>query len=150
LWSKARNRQWTIALQNSEPEAVIDPQKGVPREQYFKGSTSIFAKVIRVGGNAPSVLVQLPNNERRTFVVSGKEVAQQLGGMLYQRVVLHGDARWLRGNRKLADFKVRKVGGYSDNTANPAETMKDLSRIMGHHWDGVNADEYLKEERYGD
>lgn len=150
LYRKAGSKSWTIAVQNGEPEAVIDPKQGTPVERYLRGTTSLFVKVIRVGGEVPRVLVQFPNNERRTFSVVDMEVTKELGGKLYEHLVLHGDAKWMRGSRKLADFKVKRVGRYSSKTANPEQAIKGLSKIMGSRWDDINPDQYLLDERNGD
>jgi hypothetical protein len=148
LWARAGRREWTYALQNGAPEAVIDPAQGPPTDKYIKGTTSLLVYVIRVGGTVPTVLVRLPNNERRTFRVASPELAQQIG--IYRRVVLFGRATWFRSTGKLADFKVTKVGAFTDKTANPAAAMEGLSAVMGHRWDGVEADEFLRQERSDD
>jgi hypothetical protein len=145
LWVRAGKRNWTYALQNGEPEALIDPVQGPPTDKYIKGKTSMLAYVIRVGGAEPRVLVRLPGGERRTFRVATPELAQQI--RIYQKSVLSGDAKWFRGSRKLADFKVTRVGPFNEKTADPAAAMRALSDVMGHHWDGVDADVFLQEER---
>jgi hypothetical protein len=150
LWAKAASRAWTIAIQSSEAEAIINPAEGALVERYISGRTTIFAKVMRVGGAPPKVLVRLPDGERRTFQVLDKKVAEELGAKLYQFAVLHGTARWFRGTQKLDTFKVTSVGSYNEKKASPADTMAALSRIMGHHWQGVDADAYLREERSND
>lgn len=147
LWSKAATRSWTIAFQNSEPEATIDPLSGVPAEKYLKGNTSIFAYVVRVGGDFPTALVTLPTGKKLTVTMADPIIAKQLGERLYQHVVLNGVARWYRGTQKLAHFRVTSLGAYNDKRSDPSGAMAALAKIMGHHWQGVDADSYLSEER---
>ena len=148
LWARAGTRKWTYALQNESPEAVIDPAQGPPSDKYLKGATSIIAYVIRVGGTVPRVLVRLPTGERRTFRVESQELAKKI--TIYQRWVLVGQARWLISSHKLADFKVTGIGGFDAKTADPAAAMQSLSKVMGHRWEGIDADAYIQKERSDD
>ncbi len=150
LWRKAAKQSWTIAFQDSEPEAIIDPAKGVPTEKYLRGKTSLFVYVLRAGGEDPTVQVKLATGQKVTFEVANSEIAVQLGERLYQYVVLKGDAKWLRGTQRIVQFKVTSIGHYNSRKASIKDTMAELSQIMGHHWKGVDADAYLREERSDD
>lgn len=151
IWSRAVKRQWSFSFNGQgEVRAVIDPKLGMPRESVLREETTLYARILKPGGEDPTVQVQMSNGETRTFDCVDKTIAQQLGKKLYRTVALHGTASWYRGTQELKDFKVRKVGAYDDALANPAEAMRELSRIMGHHWKDVDADEYMREERSDD
>ena len=151
VWLRAKHNKWTISMHNSTPAAVIDPTRPFPATAQVRGSTSLFVYVIRAGGErSPHVLVRLPNGDKRTFSVNGKALASQLGSKLYRRVVIHGDAKWFVSTRKLAEFKVTRLGSYDDQAADPGATLLSLSDAMGRHWQGVDPEEYLRDERSGD
>jgi hypothetical protein len=148
IWNKAKSRQWVIFMENKSPlRAIIDPAQEFPTTSIVRGKTSLFARVERVGGVKPRVLLVFPDGDRRTFDVSTRALAKQISGKLYERAVLIGEAKWFSTTRKLAEFRVTDIGSYDERTADPGAALRSLSDSIGKYWNGVDADEYIREER---
>lgn len=148
VWTKARQKSWVIYMQNSSPtDAIIDPAKAFPAMAQIRGYTSLCALAMRVGGAKPRVLLKFPNGEKRTFDVAGEDLAKQIGARLYQQVVIHGEAKWFVSTKKLADFKVTKLGAFSQLESDPGTAIASLTDAIGRHWQGIDPEAYLREER---
>lgn len=151
LWGKTRQRNWNIHVLNSDPmPAIIDPENEPQTKLMIKGTTNIFVKIMRAGGAKPTVLVQFPSNERRTFPIANVELAQEIGNYLYRHAVLIGQAKWFPGKMQLADFRVTGLGRYREKTADPGKTLKDISPLLGQYWNDIDPESYLREERGND
>jgi len=90
----------------------------ISQSLLVSGNTSITGTVQRVGGATEvRCALRIPTQSRLLFCrVESKEVARKLGDALYQRVVAHGAARWLRHSMRLYSFKVQDIFRAAEGT----------------------------------
>ena len=149
----ARRRNCSIEMRASNGRsrvlAVIEPSTlvDIPDVQKYSGPTTLHAKVIRVGGKTPTVMVELPDGN--TLYVKVKQgVAIEMAQWLYHWVMLTGEARWNYDERAIDDFEVERFAPFDDVPID--EAMAGLAALVGSVFDDVDAEEYVADLRHGD
>jgi hypothetical protein len=152
IQQRVKARNWKVSLGASENgdwrETTIAPDTILFSEPVTRGSTSLLAYIIRVGGEFKrTVTIKFPDLSHLTARVATRELTEQLGEMLYDYVELHGDAEWYSRNWMLKSFKVTGIGDYRESTSEPIRALQDLGDASAGFWDNIDVDQYLREMR---
>ncbi len=150
IWSKAQRRDWTIALNNGNQPAIIDPKNEFPTPRFMRGNTTLCAEILRIGGTRPRALLKLPDGTKRTFPIVSKAVAETLSPKLYRVVSLNGEAAWAVGTWKIAEFKIMSAGEFDERRADPVAAFDRMRQIAGGRWNKIDPDEYVRDQRSDD
>lgn len=133
-----------------QPLAEIEPgsYKRISSSILIKGNTQISGIVQRVGGATERrCALRVPFQQKLLFCkVETNEVARQMGEALYQRVVAHGLAKWLRNSMRVFSFSINSVAQTKSGTL--ADHFQALWESGLDDWEKVeNPDELLDEIR---
>jgi hypothetical protein len=121
-----------------------------PDEEYIfpriiSGATTIFGKVLNVGGSDPKVRIILPNNSKISCDTS-EEIAKKLGSHLYEWVGLDGEAKWNTSDYSLVSFKINSLNEYIDTNVETA--FSQISQTFGEYFDQIeDANKFVEDIR---
>ena len=111
--------------------------RNITNTVYIRGVTSIVGKVERVG-NATGARcgLHVPFQDRMIICrVHNLNLARRLGQMLYQDVLVHGEAVWLKGSWKLVEFEI--TGVTQPDKVPLDEAFEALRDAGGDGWDKI-------------
>lgn len=133
-FTKKRNciAEFRTRADSAEPLASITPQTEIiiPETVQIKGETTIYGKVIRVGGVSPKAMIKL--TDKQTVYCDIKEdLAKSIGHKLYSWVGLSGMATWNTEDYSLESFKIDKITEYEDIPI--TKSISELSSAVGKH-----------------
>jgi len=144
LSSIARRLGCTILVRetnsgNDDVLAVIEPDsfETISTSIFIHGDTSLTGLVERVGGATVIKCGLRVSFQPRMLIcrVVNKEVARTLGERVYQEVVVHGTARWIRNTWRLYGFEIKNVEPFLPGSVDDA--MKALRNAGGAGWDNI-------------
>ncbi len=144
---RAVKRGWSITFGNATFSTKIEPDREIFADPVIKGTTTVFGKLMGVGGRRPRAKIELPNAKLFTADVGDVELAKQLGNMLYKFVSLNGDARWYTKSLELSHFRIREIGAFNETRANPRTAFDALRLIAPGTWDDIDPDRYIRDLR---
>lgn len=126
--------------------AKLDPRQPLQLPSPFaaQGLTTIYAEVQRVGGVDPRIVLKLEDGPTLHCDIS-KELAKLLSKKLYETVSLNGEAQW-DDTWNIVSFKVT---GFNDQFEDIpiTEAFGALSKLIGDHWNNVDPDKEIGEDR---
>lgn len=129
----------------SKPMAVLTPGMNIEPFPRFNGETTIYGKVLRIGGKSPKVALEL-DGATLTCEVDSESLAIELAARLYQEVGLVGLARWSAKDGKLEEFKVTGITYYEAGSY--VEALNQLSKLVGKYFDDIDdVEAYIEELR---
>ncbi len=132
---------------NDEVIATITPDFKIPKDVFIDGDTTIYGKVVRVGGVTPKVEVKTVSGTT-LYCPFDYELAQELGALLYETVGLVGEARWDVETGIITRFKVKNIVPYRNSSV--VETFAYLRERIGRYYDDIgDVDEYISQIRGG-
>ncbi len=112
------------------------------------GETTIYGKIIRVGGISPKIMIETLQGDT-IFCDVSERIAKQLAQKLYCIISLNGTATWSPGDLKLKKFKIKDIGLYEQKSV--ASAMKELSEKIGKHFNNISdIDDFALKLRNGD
>lgn len=128
----------------SSTTITTDTNLNVDETFYIKGETTVYGKVVRIGGKSPKVRIEVDN--KSISVIVSASVAKDLSSHLYDTVAITGIAKWKKEDHELVDLKF--ISHKKIIKKSLAEKIKDLKNIIGKQWDNVDdPDEYLSHIR---
>ncbi|MBF0408884.1 MAG: hypothetical protein HQM10_16165 [Candidatus Riflebacteria bacterium] len=122
----------------------INPQTQVSKSILSTCETSIFGRVLRVGGKNPKVTIQTVQ-DKILFCESNRQIAKLLGKRLYEIVELIGNAKFNSFSGEIEEFRITNISEYEGGSI--IDAFKDLSEIAGKYFIDVNPDKYVAELR---
>jgi len=152
LWKFTRIKNCIAELNGStqvEPlEISADTEIKIDESFFYKGETTIYGELERVGGSKPRVRIKTDKDEVIYSDVL-PSMAKVLATKLYETVALKGLATW-----RVEDYRVEafKADDYVLIEEIPlTESIKELSDIIGKYWKDISSpNEYLNEIRYNE
>ena len=128
--------------------ATITPDFALPQPSLLSGGTTLYARVIRVGGKDPKAAVETLQGETLTCTTT-RGIATELGKRLYQVVGLEGVAKWDSETSEIREFEIRRITEYEEMS--PLDALKHLAQSFGDAYDDItDVDSYVKSLRQGD
>ena len=116
------------------PLATITAETAIPAPIQVSGYTTLYGRVIRVGGRRPRAMVETVQGET-VFCEVSRDVARRLGERLYQHAEFRGVATWDADDWSLAAFRISEVE--ESGTLKPSAVMQQLRGLVGEHFDDV-------------
>lgn len=119
-----------------KPFVILSPETKIfSVSSKVEGLSTIYGKVIRVGGEQPGVRLELLNREKIT-IHTDEDNAKKLAHKLYTVVGLSGKAEWDINTYDLLDFKLYDIITYEETPITDALTQ--LSNLAGKYWSDVD------------
>lgn len=112
-----------------------DTEINLEKASVITGETTIYGKVIDVGGENPNVHFKI-NNDYTVIIDVKEEIAKQLAPKLFEEVGLKGTAKWDAISYQVTEFKIIDIIEYEPKTLK--KTFNDLRNSLGKYWDGVD------------
>jgi len=148
--SFARRNNCLAELMTLDPEqtvAVISPETEINFRSPIIGETTIYGKILRVGGKTPKAMIETLEGEV-IYCDLDIKLAKELGQRLYDLVSLSGVAKWDAHDLFLEDFHIKEIGGYEGKTISSA--INELSVSIGKYFkDITDVTKYISEIRGG-
>ena len=124
-------------------KAVLYPKTIIPEHPRIIGEVIIYGRIVRVGGEDPRVMFEIPNGKSLFCRVKGEDLARQLGERLYTWVGLRGIATFDSDTLEIMDFKVEALTGYKGDLS-IKDAITELSGIAGQYYtDVMDVDAYV-------
>jgi hypothetical protein len=122
-------------------EITVDSDIKITDSLYFKGETTVYGKIMRIGGSEPRVRIKTDNGSSIS-VVTSKKNAKELSPNLYSRVGVKGVGKWKKETNELVEIKAKSFVVISDLPL--TERLKGLSDLLSKYWINVeNPDDYI-------
>jgi hypothetical protein len=125
-----------------------DSYSRISRSLLLSGNTELSGIVQRVGGaTAIRCALRVSFQPKLLFCrVDAESVARQLGDALYQRVIVHGTARWFKTTMRIFSFVIKDVSRLKGGSL--SEHLAALWDAGLSDWEKLdNPDAYLQEIR---
>lgn len=158
IHGRGKKYEWGFKLEERTAAGVIsatafssDEDQLFDRPRLY-GATSIIANIIKAGGESTSrtAILRLPDGTTLQAGVSSQALTEQLGGMLYRTVELHGTAVWSSEDQKITRFTIKEVGGYRLEQSDPHAALGELSEAADGFFDELDVDDYVRRLRLGE
>jgi hypothetical protein len=120
--------------------ASITPETDTKISGLIQGQTTIYGRILRVGGKTPRVMIETIPGDTLSCVVS-LEIARELGERLYEFAEFSGIASWNANDWKIAEFRIQSFTISSTKT--PEQTMNELRSLVGRYFEGIDAEAYV-------
>jgi hypothetical protein len=122
-----------------------DSYRSISHSLLITGETAISGKIVRVGGaTRRKCSLRIPDRYGLLYCrVTDTEVARELGQRLYQDVVVHGTAEWLKTNWRVVHFTIHQVS--QPKVTSMAEALEELREAGGKAWDDIDDPEAFLE-----
>ena len=152
LSTTARSLDCTIALREAGPNkrvlARFQPTsyESISTLLLVEGDTSFVGTVQRVGGATGVKCGLRVGFQHRMLIcrVPEREVARTIGKRLYEDVVVHGTANWLKRSWRMVSFTIKSVTQPTQGSI--LDAFEELRQAGGKSWDAINDPAaYLKE-----
>ncbi len=152
--NQATKKNWSVVFvadQNHRiQEAVISEVDPVPPPKIVtaQGDTTIYGRLIRVGGVRPRAMITLPD-EGYLYIDLTESMAVELASKerLYKDVGIEGTATWRVDTWEIVEFKAKRITVYQPHETNLVKTFEALAEAAGDRWEGVDVDRFIAELR---
>lgn len=122
-------------------EINVDTGIRISDSLYFKGETTVYGKIIRIGGSEPKVRIQTDSGKSLSIVTT-RQNAKDLSPHLYNKIGVKGIGKWKKENNELVELKAKSFVILSDIPL--TEKLKGLSSLLGKYWKNIdNPDDYI-------
>jgi hypothetical protein len=151
------SRGWHGELRNREGRVLLvfpgsvnaEPAQEVRTVQQLD---SITGRVIKIGGRDETVPMQIQGLDGRYLdvTVKGRDLAMQLGSLLFQEVRVSGLATWQRDTEGEWSCITMIVTAFDKLSTKPlTELFDELSELPGNEWNDMDSpdDEWLRIRR---
>ncbi len=115
-----------------ETVATITPETQIINQPYLLGATTIYGKVMRVGGKGDPGVMLDTGSEIINCKIDRKlalSLAKEFGHRLYQWVGVYGSAKWNPANYLTEAFTIERIIEYEDGSL--ADAFAALSVAVG-------------------
>lgn len=109
--------------------------------------TTIFGKLMKVGGIEPHVYLRIPGQKRILRCNVNPKQAIELGARIYTNVCLSGVAEIEFPERSVLKFTVHSIEPYDERKWD--DSVRKLSEIVSPVFKDINVDDYISEMREG-
>ncbi|WP_139173811.1 hypothetical protein [Hydrobacter penzbergensis] len=107
----------------------------------ISGETTIYGKIIRIGGEEPRLHFRINEDEKLIFDINEK-LAKELAHQLYEYIGLVGVATWDATNFNIENFEILKIVRLDNQPLNIA--FDEIKGVIGKYWDEVeDVENYL-------
>jgi hypothetical protein len=151
---QAASQSWEVEFVENEqfniPRAIISDDNPVPAPKVIvaQGDTTIYGRLIRVGGVSPRAMLEMPDG-RYLYIELAENMAVTLASKerLYKDVGIEGTATWRVDTWELIRFKANRITKYQPSKHNIVTTFEDLAEAAGDRWIGIDVEQLIAEMR---
>jgi hypothetical protein len=118
----------------------------ISKSLLIQGDTSFVGRIQRVGGATEmKCALRVDFQHRLMFCkVSSQEISREMGKHLYEEVVVHGSALWLRTSWRIFAFTVTSISQPKQGSL--AQAFEELRKAGGDKWGQIaDPEAYLQE-----
>jgi hypothetical protein len=105
------------------------------KSRIIKEETTIFGKLVDIGGEKPNVHIKI-NEEYNLIFDTSEANVKKLATRIYEKVVLTGTVKWDSKTYKILDFKLNDIVDYSPGKSFSA--IEKLRKLTSGFWDRFN------------
>ncbi|MCB1189631.1 MAG: hypothetical protein H7A23_17660 [Leptospiraceae bacterium] len=144
-------KEKAISMELSDSSEVImnllySHELDIPEKFSLSGETTIYGRLLRIGGKSPSVQIQINDKEIITCSASEKIVKMlEKANRLYEYVGVTGEAKWNPDDYSIQSLDIERIENYEQ--ADPSNIMAELSKEIGHYFKNINPEQYVSELR---
>lgn len=110
----------------------------------LRGATTVYGKVMWVGGKTPSVTIEIDTGHSFTCE-SPDSFLKFFTDNLYKNVILHGIAIWEPSTYHVKDFLIESVEPH--NLRPIDEVLEEMREKFGKYYNDIDPEKYIKEMR---
>jgi hypothetical protein len=130
---------------NGELIASITPSTNTQVPGLAQGQTTIYGRILRVGGKNPRVTVETVTGDS-IFCDVSFEIAQELGRRLYEFAEFSGMAIWNPNDWQIEEFRIESFT--PTGTKTPEQGMNELRSLVGRYFEDIDdVDSYISSLR---
>jgi hypothetical protein len=133
-----RNHQCVAELLSPHDDtliASITPTTTVDTPGLVRGETTLYGRILRVGGKTPHVMFETVSGAT-IYCDTSFKLAQELGHRLYEFAEISGTALWDPTVWHVREFRIESFVPSGEKTAE--ETIAELSRLVGRYFEDVD------------
>ncbi len=120
--------------------ATISPSTVISIPASIHGQTTIYGKLMRVGGSEPKARIQTIQGKTISCSMS-EQLAQELGSRLYTQIGLNGTAEWAHDLSEIISFKASSICPYRHKST--VDSFNELRKLFGDSFAGKTAKEHM-------
>ena len=106
-----------------------------------KGETTIYGKIIRIGGEDPKLHFRINDEEKLIFDID-EALAKKLSPRLYEFIGLSGIATWNLFNFHIENFEIKSIIQLDNKPL--SATFDEVKGLIGKYWDEIeDVESYL-------
>ncbi len=131
---------------NNNSLSSLNPNSSITVSKTFsaKGQTTIYGKIIDVGGEKPNVHIKIDEGDDALIIPTSEAFAKELGKRLFEVVGLHGKAEWNIITSEILSFNIESILDYQGG--NVFNAFKGLKTLSNGFWDNYNTDEEINSQ----
>lgn len=122
--------------------ATITKDTELPELNYIIGETTLFGKIINVGGRKPKAKIELFDGSLISCDAP-ENIVIELGKNLYKEVALKGNAKWDSSTLKVESFSITEIETIFDKEKDPIKELKEFS----HYFNDIDPDQFVSSIR---
>jgi hypothetical protein len=119
-----------------------------PAARTMSGTTTIYGRCMRVGGEEPVARIKLTKNQRTITAELTEALAKLLAPRLYEEVGLEGVAQWRTVDWEIVHFQAKRILEY--RPAGPVGAFADLAEAAAGRWWSIDAEDFVRKMRSED
>lgn len=149
---QAARKDWAVEFVGDSrmqiTSAIISSEHPIPppARTTVSAPTTIWGRLMRVGGAKPRAEIRLPGGQLLFFDLTAG-LAKQLSDGLYETVSVEGIATWTVDTRELTDFKATRVTGYRPEKTSLTGAFEQLALAAKGRWDTVDVTRFIDDLR---
>jgi hypothetical protein len=120
---------------NDEVIASITPSTNIQASGLAQGQTTLYGRILRVGGKTPRVTFETVSGEL-IFCDVSFEIAQELGRRLYEFAEFSGIAAWDPNGWRLKEFRIESFA--ASGTKTPEQAMTELRGLVSRYFEDID------------
>lgn len=116
--------------------ATISSDAGLPAPHFIYGTTTLYGKLLRIGGdNRPTALLGLSEELTLNCRVKTTELAGTMAKRLYEIIGVRGTAKWNVARYRPAEFTVEELTEYRQTSL--TEAIESLREVAGKYYEEI-------------
>jgi hypothetical protein len=152
--TQASKNSWNVEFVKDErhniQETIISEDDPVPPPNIVtaQGDTTIYGRLMRVGGVSPRAMLAMPDGSY-LYIDLTETMAVTLASKerLYQDVGIEGTATWRVDTWELMHFKAKRITDYQPHKNNLVRSFESLAEVAGDRWKDIDIEQFIAEMR---
>lgn len=146
---KSNNCEGELFSRNGKTviKAVLLPSTEIPQHPKMTAQTTIYGRIVRVGGVDPRVMVEQSSGKAIFCKIKDENLARKLGERLYLWAGLSGLATIDSDSLEILDFRVDTITDYEGNSS-LITAFNQLKELAGKYYEDIrDVEKYVSDLR---